>query len=138
MHATTCRTDPSAAAQIDQLVNAERKARGLGALQTDPRLTAAAVQHACDMANRGFFDHRGSDGSTAKKRVSDAGFRACLTAENISFEWRSPAEVVRAWMTSAPHAANILRRGVQVSGTAFVPRQENRGPWVVQVFAQGC
>ena len=133
-----CGTDAGAAAQVVQLVNARRQASGLNRLASDPRLDAAAQAHACDMAQRGFFDHRGSDGSMPKHRIRASGFRACLSAENIALDWRSPAAVVQAWMESPGHAANILRPGVAQIGTAFIPRRGARGPWVVQVFAGGC
>ena len=133
-----CAIDTGAKAQVEALVNAQRQAKGLGALPSDPRLDAAARRHACDMLRKGYFDHRGSDGTMPKHRIAASGFRACLSAENIALDWRTPADVVHAWMVSPGHAANILRRGVERMGTAFVPRQGDHGPWVVQVFAKGC
>lgn len=136
--ASGCALDRNAKAEVEALVNAQRTAKGLGKLASDRRLDAAAQRHACDMLRAGYFDHRGSDGSMPKHRIAASGFRACLTAENIALDWRQPADVVRAWMVSPGHAANILRRGVDRMGTAFVPRQGDHGPWVVQVFAKGC
>ena len=61
------------------------------------------------MATKGFFDHHGSDGKTPKTRVKRAGYRTCLTAENISFGWRSVDQVMQVLMQSPKHRANILR-----------------------------
>ncbi|MBK5947314.1 hypothetical protein CCR83_12895 [Rhodobacter veldkampii DSM 11550] len=119
-------------------VNAERRAQGLRPLQLDAKLTRAAQGHACDMATKGFFDHHGSDGKTPKTRVKRAGYRTCLTAENISFGWRSVDQVMQDLMQSPKHRANILRGSVQEIGIGYVPRTGNQGPWWVQVFANPC
>ncbi len=130
--------DAAVIEQLQSQMNTERESRGKKPVRFKKNLAFAAQAHACDMAQRGFFDHRGSDGSMPKHRIRASGFRACLSAENIALDWRSPAAVVQAWMESPGHAANILRPGVAQIGTAFIPRRGARGPWVVQVFAGGC
>lgn len=124
--------------QMVQMVNAERKRAGLPPVTPDAKLARAAQAHACDMANRGFFAHKGSSGSTPKARVKKAGYRTCLTAENISFGWRSVDQVMHDLMNSPKHRENILRRNVDEIGIGYVPRTGDQGPWWVQVFANPC
>lgn len=119
-------------------VNAERKRAGLRPLAFDQKLSRAAQGHACDMARRGYFSHNGAGGTTPKTRVKKVGYRTCLTAENISFGWRSVDQVMNDLMHSPKHRQNILRRNVGAIGIGFVPRTGNQGPWWVQVFAKPC
>lgn len=133
-----CTVSEPVVSQMAQLVNAERRASGLPPLKVDAKLNRAAQAHACDMAAKGYFDHVEPNGSTPKVRVKRAGFRTCLTAENISLDWKSPERAMQALMVSPGHRANILRRGVTALGIGYVPRQGNAGPWFVQVFAKGC
>jgi uncharacterized protein YkwD len=90
------------------------------------------------MARRGYFSHKGSGGTTPKTRVKKVGYKTCLTAENISFGWRSVDQVMNDLMHSPKHRQNILRRNVGAIGIGFVPRTGNQGPWWVQVFAKPC
>ncbi|MDP1668569.1 CAP domain-containing protein [Phaeovulum sp.] len=119
-------------------VNAERAREGRAPLAHDARLDAAAQGHACDMAANGFFDHRGSSGSSVGNRVRAAGMSSCTTAENIAYGWRETGRVMAEWMQSSGHRANILRGSVEALGVGYVPAQGGAGPWWVQVFANPC
>ncbi len=124
---------PSATGMID-MVNAERRARGLGPLRPDRRLRAAARGHAADMGRGGFFDHRGSDGGDHGDRIAAQGYRACLSAENIAWGQRSAAEVFQGWMNSPGHRRNILHPRATAFGAGFYPE---RRQWVM-VVARPC
>jgi uncharacterized protein YkwD len=106
------------------LVNAERAGQGMGALTDDARLATAAAGHAQDMVTRGFFAHTTPDGVDFSARIRAAGYRDYLTvAENLA--WGSgvlatPAEIVRAWMASTGHRANILDGTLRESGIGVV------------------
>lgn len=131
--ATPVAAAPSSDGMID-LVNAERRARGLGPVRPDRRLGAAARGHATDMGRAGFFDHHGSDGGTHGDRIAAQGYRACLAGENIAWGQRSAAEVVRGWMGSPGHRRVILHPRATAFGAGFHP---NRRQWVM-VVARPC
>ncbi|MBW6506206.1 MAG: CAP domain-containing protein [Rhodobacteraceae bacterium] len=124
--------------EILAAVNTERAREGRAPLARDSRLDAAAQGHACDMATKGFFDHRGSSGSSVGNRVRAAGLRSCTTAENIAYGWRETGRVMAEWMQSSGHRANILRGSVNAIGIGYVPASGGAGPWWVQVFANPC
>ena len=124
---------PSTAGMID-MINAERRARGLGPVRSDRRLSAAALRHATDMGVRGFFDHHGSDGGNHGDRIAAQGYRACLSAENIAWGQRSAAEVFQGWMGSPGHRRNILHPRVTAFGAGFHPTKRQ---WVM-VVAKPC
>lgn len=96
------------AQQVVSLTNAERARKGCGALTVDSRLQAAAQGHSNDMVARDFFDHTNPSGKGPGDRMTAAGYRWSTFGENIAAGQRTPAEVMRAWMNSPGHRANIL------------------------------
>jgi uncharacterized protein YkwD len=102
--------DPVAAAEAEvlTLVNRERARAGCRALAVDTRLATAAGRHSADMARRGYFSHTTPEGVTFSTRITNAGYRWSFVGENIALGQRTPAAVMRAWMTSPGHRANIL------------------------------
>ncbi|MHA5047690.1 CAP domain-containing protein [Streptomyces sp. SD15] len=95
--------------EVVALTNAERAAGGLPPLAVDPLLTAAAQAHSADMVTRAFYSHTSPDGSQPWDRAAAAGSTRRTIGENIACGQRSPAEVVRGWMNSPGHRANILK-----------------------------
>ncbi|MGW7757783.1 CAP domain-containing protein [Streptomyces violaceusniger] len=95
--------------EVIALTNAERAAARLAPLAPDPRLTAAAQAHSDDMVARDFYSHTGPEGHQPWDRARTAGATHRGIGENIACGQRSPAEVVRGWMNSPGHRANILK-----------------------------
>ncbi|WP_433296132.1 CAP domain-containing protein [Actinoplanes sp. CA-030573] len=95
--------------EVVRLTNVQRTAHGCAALRIDDRLITAARAHSSDMIAENFFSHTGSNGSNFVDREAAAGYpRKSASAENIAWGYRTPADVVNAWMHSAGHRANIL------------------------------
>jgi uncharacterized protein YkwD len=93
------------------LVNAQRSARRLAAVQHAPALRRAATAHARDMVLRSFFAHVSPTGSTLAQRARRAGYPGSTLGENIGWGTGSlgtPDAIVDAWMESPPHRAIIL------------------------------
>ncbi|WAU81686.1 CAP domain-containing protein [Streptomyces sp. Qhu-G9] len=107
------------AAEVVALTNAERAAAGLPPLAEDPLLTRAAQAHSADMVARAFYSHTSPDGSEPWHRASAAGSTRRTIGENIACGQRSPAEVVRGWMDSPGHRANILKPAFTHIGVGF-------------------
>jgi uncharacterized protein YkwD len=121
-------TPPATAATVQEdvvaLTNAERAKAGCPALRQDPALSTAAQRHSEDMAARNFFSHNGSDGSTFVARMERAGYtRWTRAAENIAAGQQTAADVVRTWMNSAGHRANILNCDLRDIGVGHQYRQ---------------
>jgi len=55
------------------LINADRKKAGLRAVVLDDAASKAGLEHARDMAAKGFTGHLGSDGSTPEQRYTQSG-----------------------------------------------------------------
>ena len=87
-------------------------------LRLDTDLGRAARRHARDMARHDYFDHTGRSGSTPASRARAAGYRG-TTSENIAAGYRRPAQVMRAWLASPGHCANIMSRSNRHLGAGY-------------------
>lgn len=110
------------------LLNAERAARGLAPLRQERRLARAAERHAGDMARNRYFAHDSLDGSTFLDRIRSAGYlrraRSWAAGENIAWGSGSrstPRSIMRAWMGSDGHRANILSAAFRDIGIGVSP-----------------
>jgi len=95
--------------RVFELVNLERANYGLPPLIWHNELADVARAHSVDMAERRFFNHVCPYGRSLANRVDNAGIRwGTMLAENIASGQTTPEQVVRAWMESPGHRANVL------------------------------
>ena len=90
-------------------VNGVRKAHGLRALTVDPALLRAARSYSGTMIRTGRFAH-----GALGPRLVEHGARGPLYGENLAWAVGSSAaarNIVRSWMGSPSHRANLLRSG---------------------------
>jgi uncharacterized protein YkwD len=109
---------------VDVRVDALRRRAGLAPVRHSAELTRAAEAHARMLARSGTFSHRSPGEKAFSRRLqsfySARGFTYWATGENI-FWCRSAAtaaKVVRAWVKSPPHRANLLDRRWREVGVA--------------------
>jgi len=100
-------------------------AAAAGPLADQAQLRKAAQDYAERMAKEGFFSHTSPDGGTPWQRIAAAGYTGRTLGENIARGFSSAEAVMRAWMGSSGHAANVLNPafthiGVGISGTVWV------------------
>lgn len=108
------------AGQVLALVNQARAAAGLGPLNLDGALNAAAQRHSADMAAHGFLGHTDSDGSDPGRRAGEAGYGWSMIGENAAQRWDVSAQgVFEQWMGSSGHRDNILRAEYTDMGLAY-------------------
>jgi uncharacterized protein YkwD len=117
-----CATSTGAAATVCE-INAARRAHGLPALKSDPRLASAAGSHARDMVMRRYFAHQSMGGSSPRDRIARTGWfrdrRTWWIGEDLA--WGSGAEgspkaIVGAWLKSPPHRRILLSPRAHVVG----------------------
>jgi uncharacterized protein YkwD len=98
------------------LINQARVAHGESALQFNGRLEQAAQHHSEEMALGDYFEHTGPNGDTPLDRMRASGYIynshiGYEVGENIAWGtlWlATPRAIVKAWLTSSEHRANIL------------------------------
>jgi uncharacterized protein YkwD len=124
----------SAAEQkLVDLTNQERKKKDLPPLQANALLFAVARAHSANMARKGEMKHV-LDGKDVTNRLDDAGYDWGSARENIARSRNSTlAEVMKGWMDSKGHRANILDAKVKEIGIGIVKDTKGR-VFYTQVF----
>ena len=85
------------------------------------QLNAAAKAKAEDMFLNQYFDHVSPSGIDPGKLVKSNGYDYIVTGENLILgNFNSEADVVKAWMNSPGHRANILNERFADIGVAMV------------------
>lgn len=102
-------------ARIIEKTNSQRARHGLRPLAVDTSLLRSARRHAAWMTNNRSMVH-----TTAP------------VAENIAMGQHSSTEVIRAWMNSSGHRANILNPGYRRIGVAAYVTPEGTIFWCQQ------
>jgi uncharacterized protein YkwD len=127
---------PTAGQLALRWVNEERSKAGLRGLTADTMLIRAARIHAEDMAAHFFLSDTGSDGSNPARRLERVGYALSWVGENVSTGQESVDEVVRAWLRSESHRANILDPKAMSAGLAMERSSEGEfGTHWVMVYA---
>jgi len=96
------------------------------------QLTQAAARHAQDMARTGSLGHAGSDGSTAARRILDAGYAATATGE-IIYAGASLDEAWAFWTGDAAHRSILLGQQYADIGIGIV--QTGSQAYIAVTFA---
>jgi uncharacterized protein YkwD len=126
------------------LHNQIRSERGLPQLKSNAKLAKAALRHSTEMVDQGFFDHTSPDGDTFVDRILRAGYvkrnAGWSLGENLAWgtgELSTAASIMRSWMNSPGHKANILKRGYREIGIGIrlgVPSDDEVGATVTAAF----
>ena len=88
------------------------------ALSWDCKLEAAALGHSMDMANKDFFSHTGTGGTSPGDRATAAGYRWSAWGENIAAGYGSVGAVMDGWISSQGHCANMMSPNFTELGAA--------------------
>lgn len=106
--------------EVARLVNEERAKAGLAPLTLDAELSRVARMKSQDMHDRGYFDHNSPTYGTPFQLMKSQGIAYRTAGENIAMGYRTPEAVVRAWMDSPGHRANILNASYTKLGVGYV------------------
>ena len=99
-------------------VNATRASYHLAPFRVDSALVRAARSHTTDMVRSDYFAH----GAFAA-RMHAFHVRGPAMGENLAWgsgSYGSPQSIVRMWLNSPPHRANLLRPGFRRIGLGVV------------------
>lgn len=115
----TLQVQPAKADELLTLANGARAQQGLSALQSDPSLAYAALQHCLRMVSKGLLAHQYEGEADLRQRALDAGAQFTLVEENIG-KGPEAAAIHAAWMESPGHRANLLKPEIDHVGIAVV------------------
>jgi hypothetical protein len=109
----------AASEQIVAMANQARAQAGVGRLQWDPALAAAALQHCLRMAAEGPIAHRYGGEADVTGRAAQAGAHFSVIEENVAVG-PTAASIHEGWMQSPGHRTNLLSPEVDRVGVAVV------------------
>jgi len=118
-------------------VNALRRAAGLGNLELNAQLNAAAATHSRDMAVQNRPWHFGSDGSSPIDRVQRAGYKLTMLGENISETFETELETLAAWMQQSDTRSVIVEPKARDMGFAWFQEPGGKIWWTLIVGGGG-
>lgn len=119
--------------QVAKLVNEERAKAGLSPLTVKRDVAAAAQTRAREIQTN--FSHTRPDGSSFSTALTEAGVSYRLSGENIAYGQRDANQVMRDWMNSSGHRANILNPGFTSIGVGHYKNAAGVDYWT-QLFTQ--
>ncbi|WP_418791621.1 CAP domain-containing protein [Phosphitispora sp. TUW77] len=94
--------------RVVELVNIERQKEGLHPLSADPVLMKGATAKSVDMVENRYFSHTSPIYGSPFEMMKSFNISYRYAGENIASGQSSPEDVVRAWMNSPGHRANIM------------------------------
>ena len=120
------------------ITNSNRLSQNINPLEFSPILASAAQLKANDMASKSYFAHTSPEGKTPWYWFTEGGYKFLYAGENLAVNFVDSEDVVRAWMNSEGHRANILNDKFTEIGIAMAPGTYNgrESIYVVQLFGQ--
>jgi uncharacterized protein YkwD len=115
--------EPDHANAVADLVAAHNRVRAAhhrAPLSVSGPLEAAAREHARDMARHRWMSHRGSDLSSPFRRMAARGYTFRRAGENVAAGYPSVESVMKGWMLSPGHRANILGRFSEIGAACAI------------------
>lgn len=124
---------------ILQVINQERAAAGLNPLNSDDRLESAATAKGENMFADNYWAHvNPTNGTEPWAYIQQAGYEYQSAGENLGRDFSDEKSLVKAWMESPSHRANILNPQFSDVGLVVLDGEIDGAPVVliVNLFAQ--
>lgn len=125
--------------KIVALTNIERAKYSLPPLTWNEKLASSANIKARDMITKQYFAHESPDGVGIEQLAQKANYSYSLIGENLAMgDFISSSDVVKGWMDSPGHRANILKPTFKEIGvSAMMGKGEGHSVWYsVQEFGR--
>jgi|SRR5699024_1538370 len=102
--------------EVVRLVNIEREKSGLIPFTISNELSKVARTKSEDMAQHNYFSHNSPTYGDPFNMISSFGIKYSTAGENIAKGYATASSVVRGWMNSSGHRANILNSSFKTIG----------------------
>jgi uncharacterized YkwD family protein len=119
--------------QVVDLLNKERAVQGLPALKYNAELSKVAEAKAADLRDKNYFSHTSPTYGSPFDMMKAFGIKYTAAGENIAKGYMNPESVMKGWMNSPGHKANILNSSFTEIGVGYVSGSNGTGYWV-QMF----
>ena len=102
------------------LTNSERQKQNLPALQYNSVLSESATAKAKDMFQQNYWAHTSPKGLSPWDFFRQAGYQYSIAGENLAKDFYDTESLLKAWMNSPTHLANIINDKYQEIGIGVV------------------
>ncbi len=119
--------------EVIRLVNVERSKQGLKELKYDWELARVARYKSEDMRDNNYFSHNSPVYGSPFDMMKNFGINYKAAGENIAKGQSTPEQVVKAWMNSSGHRANILSTKFTHIGVGYA---KNGHIWTQQFISK--
>ncbi|MBW4828034.1 MAG: serine protease [Clostridiaceae bacterium] len=106
--------------KVVELVNVERNKAGLSPLTYNEELSKVARIKSQDMADKNYFSHNSPTYKDPFTMMKNFGIKYGQAGENIAKGYSNADSVVKGWMNSPGHRANILNSNFKKIGVGYV------------------
>jgi len=108
------------AQKVIDLTNQERQQAGLPTLKLNPALSQSAALKAADMFASDYWAHTSPTGTTPWDFFKQAGYKYSVAGENLAKDFYDTDSMMKAWMKSPTHRANIIHAKYKEIGVGVV------------------
>lgn len=133
---TAKNSSPSLEQQVLDLVNVERSKAGLSLLELDVELSEVAKVKSEDMRDNNYFSHTSPDYGSPFEMMKAFGISYTYAGENIAAGQTSAAAVMKSWMNSSGHKANILNKNYTHIGIGYAKGGTYSRYWTQQFIGK--
>ncbi|MDQ0883919.1 CAP domain-containing protein [Peribacillus sp. V2I11] len=118
--------------QVLSLVNEERSKSGLPSLEMDSDISNVAILKSEDMRDNNYFNHTSPSYGSPFDMMKSFGISYEYAGENIAAGQPSADAVMKSWMNSPGHKANILNKNYTHIGIGHVTGGKYTHYWTQQ------
>ena len=118
--------------EVVRLVNIERQKAGLAPLTLSAELSKVARIKSQDMADKNYFSHTSPTYGDPFEMMRSFGIKFGYAGENIAKGYRSAESVMKGWMNSSGHRANIFNPNFKTIGVGYA--EANGTTYWTQMF----
>ncbi len=124
--------------QVVEMTNIQRKKSGLKPLLVNEKLQAAAKKKAEHMMENQYWSHDSPDGLEPWHFIKEQDYHYYIAGENLARDFIETQDMIKAWMESPTHKANLLNSEFEEIGVAVVSGKYKgiETTLVVQMFGQ--
>ena len=130
---TSFSSDKSEKKDIIKMVNKVRIEKNLPALKENKKLNILADKKAKIMAKENNLSHTAGGYNSFSDLIKEANIEYLAVGENIARNWKTPDDVMKAWLNSSGHRANILNKKFTHIGVGKAINSKGDVYWV-QLF----
>jgi len=116
-------------------MNAERSSYSVATLAFNDRLYNAALEKAHDMITNSYFEHTSPAGVTPWYWIKKNNYVYTYAGENLAMDFYNVNDLMKGWMDSPTHRANILQKKFKDAAVAVAEgNMDGRNTTVVVVM----